>query len=346
MKPFDDRIETKSLIESGLEIEIAIDLVKSTFSQVLSEKLSLTRVTSPIAVEDNTGINDDLNGVERAVSFPILDIGNIKGVVVQSLAKWKRLRLHQLGVPPGKGIITDMKALRPDEKLSQLHSIFVDQWDWERVLAPEDRTIEKLKEIVQLIYSALVYTEKIVFQKYPGVTPILPPQITFIHSQQLADMYPTLTPKEREDEIAKKYGAVFIIGIGADLTDGKPHDGRAPDYDDWSTVNSDGFKGLNGDIIVWNPVLESAFELSSMGIRVDEEALLRQLEIRGCLERKSLLFHQLLLSGQLPQTIGGGIGQSRVCMFMLRKKHIGEVQVGIWPQHTRLAYQAQGIDLL
>lgn len=214
------------------------------------------------------------------------------------------------------------------------------------MLAPEDRTIEKLKEIVQLIYSALVYTEKIVFQKYPGVTPILPPQITFIHSQQLADMYPTLTPKEREDEIAKKYGAVFIIGIGADLTDGKPHDGRAPDYDDWSTVNSDGFKGLNGDIIVWNPVLESAFELSSMGIRVDEEALLRQLEIRGCLERKSLLFHQLLLSGQLPQTIGGGIGQSRVCMFMLRKKHIGEVQVGIWPQHTRLAYQAQGIDLL
>ncbi len=346
MQSFFDRVESKTLISSGLENEIAIELVKSTFAQALSERLNLVKVTSPIAVEENTGINDDLNGVERAVSFPILDINNTRGVVVQSLAKWKRIRLQQLEVEEGRGIITDMKALRPDERLSPLHSIFVDQWDWERVIAKEHRSIDKLKEIVQLIYGALLHTERVICEKYSSLTPTLPSQITFVQSQQLLDSYPNLSPKEREDMIAKKFGAVFIIGIGSDLTDGKPHDGRAPDYDDWSTLNQEGYKGLNGDIIVWNPVLESSFEISSMGIRVDEESLLRQLEISGCAERKSLLFHQMLLSGQLPQTIGGGIGQSRVCMFMLRKKHIGEVQVGIWPSHTRLAYQAQGIDLL
>jgi len=239
-----------------------------------------------------------------------------------------------------------MKALRPDERLSPIHSVFVDQWDWECVISKEQRSIDKLKEVVQLIYGALVHTERVICEKYPNITPVLPSKITFIHSQQLYDSYPNLTPKEREDMVAKKFGAVFIIGIGSNLTNGKPHDGRAPDYDDWSTENSDGYVGLNGDIIVWNPVLESAFEISSMGIRVDEESLLRQLDISRCAERKNLLFHQMLLSGQLPQTIGGGIGQSRVCMFMLRKKHIGEVQVGIWPSHTRLAYQAQGIDLL
>jgi aspartate--ammonia ligase len=341
------RIETiETLIKSGLETEIAIDLVKSTFSQALCNELNLVKVVAPIAVEENTGINDDLNGVERAICFPIADIQGTKGVVVQSLAKWKRLRLAQLEMKLDTGILTDMHALRPDEKLSPIHSIYVDQWDWEKVIAREYRSIDTLKETVRKIYSAILKTEREVCRLYPQIEPILPKSITFIHAQELLDMFPDLTPKEREDSIAKVWGAVFIIGIGSSLTDGKPHDGRAPDYDDWSTPTEEGYFGLNGDIIVWNPLSNRALELSSMGIRVDKESLIRQLGVRGCMDKLKLMYHQMLVMGQLPQSIGGGIGQSRLCMYLLRKRHIGEVQVGIWPATTRLAYGGEGIDLV
>jgi aspartate--ammonia ligase len=346
MQTFTDKPSTQLLIKSGLETEMAIDFVKTTFSSALAQNLNLFRVTAPIAVEESTGINDDLNGVERAVTFPILDMQGVTGVVVQSLAKWKRLRLQQLGMAVGQGIITDMRALRPDEKLSPIHSIFVDQWDWEKVISPEQRCIEFLKLTVEKIYKSILQTEQQICQVYPQIKPLLPPEITFIHAQQLLDMYPTLTPKERENRIAKEYGAVFIMGIGGKLSNDEPHDGRAPDYDDWSTPNSMGYEGLNGDIILWNPILESAFEISSMGIRVDKVALQRQLEICGCTERTKLLFHSKLLAGELPISMGGGIGQSRLCMFLLRKLHIGEVQSSIWPNQTLLAYSAQGIDLI
>lgn len=335
-----------SSIKSGLETELAIELVKTTFSAKLAEELNLYRVTAPIAVLESTGINDDLNGVERAVSFPIPEMQGARGVVVQSLAKWKRLRLHQLEIEVGKGIVTDMNALRPDEKLSRIHSIFVDQWDWEKVICREDRKVEYLKQTVEKIYSSLLHTERVLHTKYPQLEPILPPEIKFIHAQDLLVRYPSLSPKEREDRVAREFGAVFIIGIGAELSNGLPHDGRAPDYDDWSTELPDGKVGLNGDILVWNPVTQTALELSSMGIRVDAESLKRQLELCDCSDRAGLLFHRMLLAEELPLTIGGGIGQSRVCMFLLRKKHIGEVQVGIWPNQTQLAYKADGAVLI
>jgi aspartate--ammonia ligase len=334
------------LIKSGIETEIAIEHVKTVFGNALMKNLNLLRVTAPIAVEENTGINDDLNGVERSVSFPISDMNNVNGVVVQSLAKWKRLRVRQLRMAPGQGIITDMKALRPDEKLSPIHSIYVDQWDWEVVITEKQRTVEHLKSVVVKIYQALLETESQVVRLYPQITQSLPNEIKFIHSQELLEKYPSLTPKERENAIAKEYGAVFIIGIGGELSNGKPHDGRAPDYDDWSTTTGNGLFGLNGDIIVWNPVSESALELSSMGIRVDKQSLLYQLKVRDCKDRSKLFFHKCLLNGELPQTMGGGIGQSRVCMFMLRKKHIGEVQVGIWPSSTRIVLQSEGVELI
>ena len=346
MQTFTDKPSVQSLVKGGLETEMAIDLVKSTFSSALAQNLNLFRVNAPIAVEANTGINDDLNGVERAISFPIPDIQNATGVVVQSLAKWKRLRLHQLRMGAGQGIITDMRALRPDEKLSPIHSIYVDQWDWEKVISPTQRSIEYLKNVVENIYKSILQTEQIVCQQYSLIKPILPSTITYIHAQQLLDRYPALSAKERENLIAKEFGAVFIIGIGGKLKNGEPHDGRAPDYDDWSTPNSLGYSGLNGDIIVWNPVLDSAFEISSMGIRVDKIAMQRQLQICGCEDRAKLLFHSKLLAGELPNSIGGGIGQSRLCMFLLRKHHIGEVQAGIWPNHTRLAYGAQGVEIV
>ena len=340
------KTSAKSPIMSGLETEMAIDLVKTTFSSALVQNLNLFKVTAPIAVEANTGINDDLNGVERAVSFPMPSMGASQGVVVQSLAKWKRIRLQQLGLDVGQGIVTDMKALRPDETLSPIHSIFVDQWDWEKVIGLEQRNLDYLISTVDLIYKAMLETERQVCEAYSQLRPILPPLITPIHSQDLLDRYPLLTPKEREHKIAQELGAVFIIGIGDKLSNGEPHDGRAPDYDDWSTTTSNGFTGLNGDIVVWNPVLSSAFEISSMGIRVDKLSMLRQLALCGCEERVHLLYHQMLLSEKLPQTIGGGIGQSRLCMFLLRKEHIGEVQVGIWPQPMRMAYGAQGVNLI
>ncbi|MCC2545651.1 aspartate--ammonia ligase [Hymenobacter sp. BT175] len=328
-----------------LKTEEAIGFVKETFARELCARLSLTRVSSPIAVLDGTGINDDLNGVERPVAFPIKALAEQKAVVVHSLAKWKRLRLAELGIEAGRGILTDMRALRPDEDYSPIHSIYVDQWDWEKHITAGQRTIPFLKEMVGKIYEALKTTEQLVGEEF-GVEPVLPEVITFISAEKLLQRYPGLTVKERETEAAREYGAIFIMGIGGTLSHGEIHDGRAPDYDDWSTPNEDGFFGLNGDIVLWNPVLQSAFEVSSMGIRVDKLALLKQLAVRGCPDREALPFHQLLLTDQLTQSIGGGIGQSRVCMFMLRKAHIGEVQVSIWSEAIRKELAADGIGLL
>lgn len=330
----------------GLKTELAIELAKNAFSDNLSNALSLYKVTAPIAVEENSGINDDLNGTEKAVTFTLNDIDNEKGVIVHSLAKWKRMRLKELGIEAGKGIITNMKAIRPDEELSSIHSVLVDQWDWEKVINNEDRNINFLKDTVKKIYDSMLKTEKLLFEVYPEFVPVLPSEIKFIHTQELLDLYPELPPKERENMIARELGAVFLIGIGCDLSNGLPHDGRAPDYDDWSTATSNAHKGLNGDIIVWNSITNSAFEISSMGIRVNRTALLRQLKIKKCMERQKLNFHKALLYDALPLCIGGGIGQSRLCMFLLKKKHIGEVQVGIWPAKTKKYCKKHGIHLI
>lgn len=329
-----------------LETEKGVELIKTTFVQSLSEKLDLIKVSAPAVVLTGTGINDDLNGVERAVSFPIKDWAERRAEVVHSLAKWKRLRLKEYEIPVGRGILTDMRALRPDEELSPIHSIYVDQFDWEKHIFKTDRTIEFLQKTVQKIYQALKLTEAKVYETYPDLLPFLPEEVTFIHSEDLLAKYPELTSKERENVAAKEYGAFFLIGIGGILADGKKHDGRAPDYDDWSSLTGKGQKGLNGDIVVWNPILECSFELSSMGIRVDEVALLRQLELENSLGRKKFSFHKLLLEGKLPQSIGGGIGQSRLAMLLLQKRHIGEVQVSIWPDKIRLEAKEKGIHLL
>ena len=313
------------------QTEKAIKFIKDLFQENLSAELRLRRVTAPLFVKKGTGINDDLNGIEKAVSFAVKDMGGEQAEVVQSLAKWKRLMLANYGIPTGYGLYTDMNAIRPDEELSNIHSLYVDQWDWEKVISAKQRNVDTLKKVVKQIYAVLLRTEFIVYENYPTIKPILPEEIYFVHAEELLAKFPKLTPKQREYEITKEHGAVFIIGIGGKLTNGEIHDGRAPDYDDWTTPNSDGFLGLNGDILVWNPVLEQPFELSSMGIRVDKEALLKQLEISGAQERKELFFHKKLLKDELPLTIGGGIGQSRLCMFFLRKAHIGEVQASIWP---------------
>jgi len=315
------------------ETEKAIKLVKDTFQQNLSAELKLRRVTAPLFVLKGTGINDDLNGVERKVTFPVKDMNYAEAEIVNSLAKWKRIALADYGIEKGYGIYTDMNAVRPDEELDNTHSLYVDQWDWELVISKEERTIEFLKYIVRKIYEALIRTEFVIYEHYSGLEPILPEEITFIHSEELQALYPKLNPKERETEAAKKYGAIFVIGIGGVLADGQPHDGRAPDYDDWITPTRTGYKGLNGDIIIWNPILESAFEISSMGIRVDKESLLRQLEITKTTDRKELYFHRRLINGELPFSVGGGLGQSRICMYYLRKAHIGEIQSGIWPEN-------------
>ncbi len=314
------------------QTEKAIKLIKDFFEINLSAELHLRRVTAPLFVLKGTGINDDLNGVERKVSFEIKDMNGRVAEVVNSLAKWKRMMLADYKIPLGYGLYTDMNAIRPDEELDNIHSLYVDQWDWERHMAPSDRNLEFLKYIVLKVYSVLRRTEYLVYEQYPELTPILPEDITFVHSEELYEMYPNLTPRERETEFARKHKAIFVIGIGAKLKNGEPHDGRAPDYDDWITETHNGFRGLNGDIILWNPVLESAFEISSMGIRVSPQSLMQQLEATGTLERKELLFHKRLLAGELPQSVGGGIGQSRVCMFLLRKAHIGEIQSSIWPE--------------
>ena len=336
----------RNLLGSVENTEKAIKAVKNMFQDNLSAQLALLRVTAPMVVMTGTGINDDLNGVERPVRFPVKDMGERQAEVVHSLAKWKRLKLAELGTAPGRGIYTDMNALRPDEELDNIHSIYVDQWDWERVIRPEDRNLYFLKKIVRRIYEAIKVTENKLYVEFPQMAPQLPEDIHFIHSEELMQMYPGFTPKERENEIVKKYGAVFIIGIGGELSDGSVHDGRAADYDDWSTPNSDGYNGLNGDILLWNPILESAFEVSSMGIRVSPESLERQLAIRGQEWKKDLFFHRRLLAGELPACIGGGIGQSRLCMYLLRKAHIGEIQSSLWPDDMRAACAAAGIELV
>ncbi len=330
----------------GLEnTEKAIKAVKDMFQSNLSAQLALLRVTAPIVVLSGTGINDDLNSVERPVSFPIKSLNEQKAEVVHSLAKWKRLKLGELGTRPGRGIYTDMNALRPDEDLDNLHSIYVDQWDWEKVIRKKDRNLAFLKMTVRRIYEAIKVTENRLYVEFPEITPELPEDIFFIHAEELRRRYPDLTPKERENAIVKEHKAVFIIGIGGALGDGTIHDGRAADYDDWSTPNEDGYLGLNGDILLWNKLLDCAFEVSSMGIRVDEAAMLRQLEIRGQSWKKDLYFHRKLLAGELPYTIGGGIGQSRLCMYLLRKAHIGEIQSAIWPEAMREACLRAGIEL-
>jgi len=318
------------------ETEKAIKKIKDFFEITLAGGLSLRRVTAPLFVLSGTGINDDLSGVENPVSFSIKCMGK-KAEIVHSLAKWKRIKLGQYAIPAGSGIYTDMNAIRSDEDLDNIHSLYVDQWDWEKTITDSDRNVEFLKETVRTIYEAIQRAEKMVVENYPQIQPILPENITFIHSEDLLALYPTFDPKEREAAIAKKYGAVFIIGIGSLLSNGEKHDGRAPDYDDWitPTAGDEKYRGLNGDIVLWNPVLECPFEISSMGIRVDREALLKQLETTGNEYRKELEYHKKLLNNELPLSIGGGIGQSRLCMFFLRKAHIGEVQASIWPQDMR-----------
>lgn len=328
------------------QTERAILKIKDAFQTNLAFELNLVRVTAPLFVKTGTGINDDLNGVERPVRFSIGGMDDEEAEVVQSLAKWKRLALAELGFGVEEGIYTDMNAIRPDDPIDNTHSIYVDQWDWERVLAPDDRTVEYLKSIVRVIYDVIRRTALYIAHEYEELDAFLPQAITFFHADELARRYPDLSPREREYRVCRDHGAVFVIGIGGQLSDGGIHDGRAPDYDDWSTPNEEGFDGLNGDIIVYNPVLDTAFELSSMGIRVDPEALERQLEIRGLTERRELYFHRRLLSGEFPLTIGGGIGQSRLCMLCLGKAHIGEIQAGIWPDEMIEACRAHGIPLL
>ena len=329
------------------QTELGIKQIKEFFQQNLSSELRLRRVTAPLFVLKGMGINDDLNGVERAVSFPIKDLGDQQAEVVHSLAKWKRVTLADYNIGPGYGIYTDMNAIRADEELGNLHSLYVDQWDWERTITAEQRNIDFLKSIVTRIYSAMRRTEYMVCEMYPQIKSFLAHDIHFIHSEELLQMYPDKTPKEREDLITKKYGAVFIIGIGCKLSDGKPHDLRAPDYDDYSTIDpATGLPGLNGDLMVWNDVLGRAIELSSMGIRVDKEALLRQLELSGKEDRKELYFHKRLLNGTLPLSIGGGIGQSRLCMLYLKKAHIGEIQASIWPESMRKECEEHGMTLI
>jgi len=328
------------------QTEVGIAKIKDFFQANLSAELRLRRVTAPLFVLRGTGLNDDLNGVERAVNFPIKDMNDVRAEVVHSLAKWKRVTLADYGIENGYGIYTDMNAIRADEELGNLHSLYVDQWDWERVMTAEERNVDFLKTIVKRIYATLLRTEYLVSESFPLIRPVLPEEIAFIHAEELLQQYPDMTPKEREFQVAKKYGAVFIIGIGCKLGDGEKHDGRAPDYDDWTTPGENGLPGLNGDILLWNPILELPFEISSMGIRVDKEALLRQLELENKSDRLELYFHKRLVEGSLPLSIGGGIGQSRLCMFFLRKAHIGEIQASIWPEDMRKACDEGGIFLI
>jgi len=321
---------------SLLETEIAIKETKDTFESHLTNHLELTRVSAPLFVLPETGLNDDLNGVERAVDFDVLETGKV-AEIVHSLAKWKRMALYRYEFECGKGLYTDMNAIRRDEETDNIHSIYVDQWDWEKIISKEQRIEEYLKNTVEKIYKTFKETEEFLYGKYPYLGKILPEEIKFISSQELEDMYPEISSSEREDKAAREYKAIFIMKIGGVLNSGEKHDGRAPDYDDWQ---------LNGDIVFWNPVLNRAFEMSSMGIRVDEDSLASQLEIAGCEDRKELEFHKMILNKELPYTIGGGIGQSRICMFFLRKAHIGEVQASIWPEEMKIKCEESGMKLL
>jgi aspartate--ammonia ligase len=335
----------KPLMEQK-QTERAIKFIKDTFERELSGGLRLSRVTSPRFVPYGSGINDDLNGIERPVRFQIGNLNNQEMEVVQSLAKWKRMALADHGYPPGYGIYTDMDAIRPDDELDAIHSIYVDQWDWELTITEKERTLDFLKAVVRKIYSAMKRTEFLVSEMFPQCEPILPDEIVFIHTEDAQRQYPDLLPEEREYLLAKEHGAIFLIGIGAPLADGKSHGGRAPDYDDWSTPSGNGYTGLNGDIVVWDSVRNDPMELSSMGIRVDKEALLRQLSIRKMEERAKLYWHKRLLNDELPLCIGGGFGQSRFCMYLLKKAHIGEVQASVWPNDVREEAKSLGIFLL
>ncbi len=328
------------------ETEHAIRIIKEFFQTNLASELNLSRVTAPLFVLAGTGVNDDLNGTERPVSFPVKALDDARAEVVHSLAKWKRMALAQYGFKPGFGLYTDMNAIRADETLDDVHSLYVDQWDWERVIEAQDRNLVFVLQIVERIFSILKRLEFHLHDRYASLPITLPDRITFIHAQDALLRYPSLSPKEREDRLAEEYRAIFLIGIGGKLSGGAAHDGRAPDYDDWSTETSPGFRGLNGDIILWNGTLGRSLELSSMGILVDQEALSRQLALSGQEARKNLYFHRQLLEGKLPLCIGGGIGQSRLCMQFLRKAHIGEIQVGLWPQSMRDDCESRGIPLL
>lgn len=326
----------KSLLDIK-ETQVAIKFVKDFFERELARQLNLTRVSAPLFVKPESGINDNLNGVERPVQFDIKEQGKAVVEIIHSLAKWKRLALKKYNFEYGEGLYTDMNAIRRDEITDNTHSIFVDQWDWELIIHKEERTMEVLKQIVRKVYASLKMTEKALVTEYDNIEEVLPEEIFFITSQELEDMYPDSTSKEREYNISKEHGAVFISQIGGVLKSGKPHDGRAPDYDDWN---------LNGDIIFYYPVLDIALELSSMGIRVDEDALVKQLEISDCMDRAKLPFQQALMNNELPYTVGGGIGQSRMCMFFLRKAHIGEVQSSTWPEEMIEESKENGIYLL
>ena len=318
------------------DTQVAIKTVKDFFQQTLAQRLNLLRVSAPLFVDPKSGLNDNLNGVERPVSFDIKNMTNT-AEIVHSLAKWKRYALKKYGFSEGEGLYTDMTAIRRDEDLDNIHSVYVDQWDWEKIISKENRTVDTLKEVVRTIYKVLRKTEKYMAIQYDYIEEILPKDIFFITTQELLDLYPDCTPKEREYKITKEKGAVFLMKIGKTLSNGERHDGRAPDYDDWE---------LNGDILVYYPVLDIALELTSMGIRVDEESLDRQLSISGCDDRRELDFQKAVLNKELPYTIGGGIGQSRICMFFLRKAHIGEVHVSIWPDEMRKSAKERGIMLL
>ncbi len=317
------------------QTQSAIKKVKDFFERDLAIQLNLTRVSAPLFVTEKSGLNDGLNGWERPVAFDLHHGDRCE--IVHSLAKWKRMALADYGFEPGEGLYTDMSAIRRDEECDNIHSVYVDQWDWERVITEEERTMETLQLIVKRIYRSLRHTENYITEDYNFIGRLLPEHISFFTTQELADKYPELTPKEREHQVARDYGAVFISQIGGKLRSGEPHDGRAPDYDDWS---------LNGDIIVYYPVLDIGLELTSMGIRVDKKALLSQLDAAGCPERADMPFHKALLDGKLPFTVGGGIGQSRMCMFFLRKAHIGEVQSSVWPEEMRRECKEHGIELL
>ncbi len=319
------------------ETQRAIKHVKDHFERQLAKQLNLTRVSAPLFVRPETGLNDNLNGVERPVSFGIKEQGDATVEIVHSLAKWKRMALKQYGFAYGEGLYTDMNAIRRDEDTDNLHSVFVDQWDWEKIILHDERNIEMLKATVRSVYSALRETEHYIADKYEYIDEILPEEISFVTTQELENMYPEDTPKEREHKIARLKGAVFLMQIGGALASGEKHDGRAPDYDDWQ---------LNGDIIVYYPVLDIALELSSMGIRVDEVSLKEQLKAAGCEERERLPFQKSVLNRQLPYTVGGGIGQSRICMFFLHKAHIGEVQSSVWPEAVMAEAEKKGIHLL
>ncbi len=330
---------------SLMDTQKMIKFVKNTFENLFSQNMNVIRVSAPLFVTEGTGINDDLCGTETKVTFQAKNIRNVTAEVVNSLAKWKRVELHDYNIAPGNGLYTDMNAIRPDEVPDALHSLYVDQWDWERCITASDRTLDYLKSTVRTIYNVLKQVEMAVFEE-ALIEPVLPNDIHFVHSEELLQMYPTLSPRERENKIAEKYRAVFVIGIGHGLSNGEKHDDRASDYDDWSTMNEDGMLGLNGDIILWNPVLNSSFEISSMGIRVDKNAMEKQLTLCNNVDRTNLLYHKMVLNETLPLSIGGGIGQSRVAMFMLRKLHIGEVQSSVWPEEMIESCSKAGALLL